>query len=1407
MSAGADMEFDDHDGPEGSLDIAVVGMAARLPGARDVEEYWANLTQGLCARSGLSAPRAASRDRGAEDRPTAEVVSAGYLLDGADEFDARFFGYSPREAELMDPQHRLLLQCAWETLERAGCDPRRFDGLVGVYASAGFNTYLLSDVAPQGSAAAILDDKQVGIGNRHDFLATKISYKLGLRGPSVNIQSDGSSSLVAVVQACQALLGYQCDLALAGAAEIDPGRWEGYHRAPGDGHSPDGFCRTFDRRAAGSAPGNGVAMVALKRLDDAIADGDHIHAVIRGGAVNFDGSRPVGRSAASVTAQTDVVTMALAAADASPASVRYVEAHGATTVLGDSLELSALSAAFASAPRRHSIVGSVKPNIGNLGCAAGVAGLIKTALMVERGLVPPSLNFEHPNPQIDFDNGPFRVVTELSPWPQDGQPRRAAVSSFGLGGTNAHVVLEQPPVRRSGAAPGATADEQLLVLSARTPAALATATDRLRAHLRAHPGACLADVAFTLREGRQMFAHRRAVVCGSVQEASEALGDPEDSRVLTAQASTAAEQPVAFMFAGVGGQFPGMAGDLYRREPVFTAAFDRCAGLLEPLLGQDIRPLVFTPDAASQGTTGPDLLFGRFEQPEHPLHRPLLAYPAVFALEYALVELWRAWGVSPSALIGHSLGEYVAACVAGVFSLPDALQLVVGRARLIEAQGEGAMLAVPLPEAEVARYTDAGVCVAAVNGPGTCVLSGTEEAVARVERLLDEDDLVHRRLPTRFAYHSPMMDPVIEPYRELVRQVELRAPAIPLVSNVTGTWITDSEATDPDYWCRHLRATVRFADGVGTLWSVPGIALLEVGPARTLTPDAFQHPAAPATGRVVLPSLPGAQGRRSDRASLLSALAQLWLSGRSEARDSSCRGRRTVLPTYPFETAVYRIGHGPSMSATASGGDRGSQWLQQASWRRSVPAVAAPAIPQRGVSWLVFADEAGVGRRIASELAATGATVCTVSYAAQWQEDGDDYWLDPADPGHYSRLAESLRRRNGIPDRVLHCWGIGTDSVRSPERVDLTRLLNRSVGSLFRWAAACGEELAAGPARWDVLSTGVCAVLGDEPLCPPKAAVQDACTALRDAYPALEVPHTDLAVGDLASVPAVVERILAVLAAPASTSSTSLRGRHRWERVLLPAAARPTTVPEAKPGEVFLVVGGLRPAGLQVARTLAVRPDVKLVLLDEVKPPPTVTGTGSEAAVQTLESLGAEVMTVTADVTDSEQMHHAKAGILRRFGPVDGVVYCVRTEVPADTAFHGLESAIRGAYTLEQTLADQPLSLALVCSSHSGPAGAPGPAAGSALGAFALATDRSGPGWTSVSWEARTSTAPSVANGRQEMGEPLPGVRDVLSLLLAGAPRSQALFTGASRERDTATGSVGPHTAEQGTMSHGGGQS
>ncbi len=846
--------------------IAIVGMALRVPGAGDVGKFWTNLIDGVESITFFDPDE--QRARGASEAELADpyFVLAAPVLDQMEYFDAPLFGMSAREAETADPQQRVLLELAHSALADAGCDPARYPGAIAVYAGSSADDYKWLNLRRNRRFATSAGNLSLSVGNNPDYIATTVSYRLNLRGPSLTLHTACSTSLVAVHLACEALRGAECDMALAGGVCVELPSGKGY-MGVGGYTSSDGHCRPFDAKADGTIWGSGAGLVVLKRLSDAVADGDQIRALILGNAVNNDGAAKVGFSAPSVEGQAEAIAQALGVAEIDPRTIGYVEAHGTGTALGDPIEIAALSRVYADGSQDVDWcgIGSVKSNFGHLSQAAGVVGLIKATLVLENGLIPPTINFSEPNPAIDFKSSPFYVVSTLSQWDRGDGPRRAAVSSFGIGGTNAHVVLQEAPPQPEQLG-GLPRPAELLRISAWTESALATSVTRLADHLAANPRLHLGSVAHTLHIGRSQSPCRAFAIACDTADAAAVLRDPK--KLVTGRAADAAPF-VALLFSGQGSQYPRMGQQLYRAEPVFARVFDECCEVLrDSREGIDLHAIV-ADDAAAKA-------------PDAALTNTRYAQPALFALEYALASLWQSWGVVPAAMIGHSIGEYVAATIAGVFTPHDALALVALRGRLMSQMPPGSMLAVQLAEPELAARMTADVCIAAVNSPGTCVVAGPDDAVGGFAAELTADGVRATALRTSHALHSPMMDPMVGEFAAAVAGIPLALPQTRFLSNLTGDWITDDQATDPLYWAAQLRNPVLFGNCVSRLVAsatseAQSWALVECGPGRQLAglarmqlPQGWPRP---------LPSLPGPGEKAEDARVLYATAGRLWLSG------------------------------------------------------------------------------------------------------------------------------------------------------------------------------------------------------------------------------------------------------------------------------------------------------------------------------------------------------------------------------------------------------------------------------------------------------------------------------------------------------------------------------------------------
>lgn len=874
----------------GGGDIAVIGLVGRFPGAPDVETLWSNLVEGVESITRFNTEDLAEVDPETRDHPN--YVPTRGIVDDADRFDAPFFGIGPLEAQAMDPQHRVFLELSWAALENAGYDPSRFDGMIGVYAGVGDNHYFTRNVLPNRELVDTVGPMIVGYGNEKDYIATRVSYHLDLTGPSVSANTGCSSSLLSVDHAVKALRLWECDIALAGGVDLHFPQKSGQIYEEGGTFTKDGHCRPFDAEATGTMFCDGAGIVVLRRLEDALEAGDRIYAVVKGVAKNNDGANKVSFLAPSVEGQAQVIALAQAQAQVSADSIGYVEAHGTGTPLGDPIEVEALTKAFrlTTDKRQYCWLGSIKGNIGHPTIAAGIAGFMKAALSLDQEVIPGTINFRTPNPKIPFDQSPFRIVSASTPWPRTATPRRAAVSSFGFGGTNVHAILEEAPLLPpSDPAVGS----QLLALSAKTPEALARLRGRLATHLRTHPGANLADVAFSLVKGRKVWSHRDFVVAADASQAAEDLEKPLAKR----PASPMVRPEVVFLFPGQGSQFLSMGRGLYHRYPTFRYWMDACFELFRPHLERPLQEVVF-PDSDDSKTQAEALQNTYYTQ------------PALFTIEFALAKLWMSWGIVPSAMVGHSIGEFVAATLAGHFSLEEIVPLVALRGRLVRDLPPGKMLSVRAPASLVEPLLVANVQLAATNGPNLCVVAGPLEAIEAMVQVLDTHQVVSKLLHTSHAFHSAMMEPAVPAFVDAMAKVSPQKGQIRIVSTCTGTDLTDDEAADPEYWGRHMRMPVRFSEAISTLLDEEGKVFLEVGPRDVLATLTRQHLASRL--RTVVASLPTVLDapQLDEPATLVRAAGDLWLGGCELDAQAWFEGqvrRRVPLPTYPFERSRYFV--------------------------------------------------------------------------------------------------------------------------------------------------------------------------------------------------------------------------------------------------------------------------------------------------------------------------------------------------------------------------------------------------------------------------------------------------------------------------------------------------------------------
>ncbi|HSI49090.1 MAG TPA: SDR family NAD(P)-dependent oxidoreductase [Ideonella sp.] len=1334
-----------HDTAVAGTDIAIIGMAGRFPGAPDLASYWRLIRDGAEALTPLS--DATLRAQGVGDAQLADpdFVKAGLLLPGVDQFDAALFGYSPREAAQLDPQQRLFLECAWEALEHAGHHGEARAASVGVYAGEGPNLYLMQHLLPGAGlapGAGISDLLGLMSGNSSGSLCTRVAYKLDLRGPAVSVQTECSTSLVAVHMACQALLSQECDMALAGGVWLNLLAEGGYQHQPGAILSPDGHCRAFDAQAAGTVIGSGAGIVVLKRLDEALRDGDTVHAIIKATAVNNDGADKIGFTAPSIAGQSAVIQAALALAGVSPRSIGYVEAHGTGTVLGDPIEVAALTDAFrvGTADSGFCALGSAKTQIGHLDAAAGVAGLIRAALALQHATLPPSLHFTQPNPRIDFARSPFYVNTQARPWPAGDTPRRAGVSSFGIGGTNAHVVLEEAPAVVAEPDDGAW---QVLPLAAQSATAVRQAGLRLATELQQAPGLALADVAFTLQTGRRAFAQRGAVVARELAQAAAGWAAPQ------LQIRTAGEQPpeVVFLFPGGGTQHAGMGLALYQQDAAFRAEIDACCALLQPELGLDLRTLLFPAP-------------GHEAEANRLLARMDIAQPALFVIDHALAQWWLRRGVRPAAMLGHSLGEYVAACVAGVFTRDDALRLVAARGRLLHSLPAGAMSAVTLaPEALAPLLQDSGCDLAAVNAEQVCVFSGPEAAVATLAQRLLALGHSPRRLHVAVASHSAMTEPLLPALQALVASVPRQAPGWPFISNVTGQAITAEQAQDPAYWAAHLRSTVRFADGLNEALRVPGRVLLEVGPGETLAALSRQHAQAESAAAIVASQAHAQQPERHAQ-QLAQALATLWTAGVAidwRAHHAGHSRRRVPLPGYAFQRRRHWVERSGGAGTAAP-----AEVFHAPTWSRLPRPDGA-----RPVDWVLVLGElhCSLATAVFEQARQQGRAALWAQPGASFQRHGPQHWTLPFDSREaLARLLTEAIAAHGPAGQVLHLASLGTIAEGGEDG-----WLARHYAGLLALAQAldAAEPGVARQLALTLVGQGMEDITGSEPLWPERSMLQGLAKVMGQESPGLQVRVLDLLppAPESAAERQLAAAVLAEALCADTASPLALRGPHRWHKTWAPLALTPAASPRLRRQGVYLITGGLGGVGLALAQHLAQHWQASLVLLGRSALPPRAQWPAIAedpaqpaplrerlATLLALEAAGAQVLTLAADVADAAAVRQAIAQARQHFGQLHGVVHAAGDAGGGMIAHRSLAQAQAvwaakrlGSRALLAALDEAPAAQApdfvLLCSSIASLAGGLGmsdyAAANLYLDALATARHREG-GYPviSVNWDA-----------------------------------------------------------------------
>jgi amino acid adenylation domain-containing protein len=1311
------------------LEIAVIGMAGRFPGAGNINEFWENLKNGIESIWFFTDQELNEAGVDPQLLKDSKYVKAYGVLEEIEYFDSYFFGYNPREADVMDPQMRMFHECAWKALEDAGYCPDTYDGLIGLYAGASSNSLWEFLVQLSGKADEIGQFAAFQFMDK-DYLCMMVSYRLNLKGPAVVVQTACSTSLVAIHMACQAILSGECDIALAGGVTLRALNKTGYLYREGMIYSPDGHCRAFDAAAKGTIAGDGTGIAVLKRLENAIADEDHIYALVKGSAINNDGVRKVAFTAPSIEGQAEAIITAQEVSEVEPGNITYIETHGTGTELGDPVEIEALKLAFNTGKKAYCAIGSVKANVGHLDNAAGVTGFIKVALALYHRLLPPSLHFESSNPKIDFENSPFYVNTGLQEWKNPGYPLRAGVSSFGIGGTNAHIVLEEFPGGTRGLAP--LPDErpsqqyQLILLSAKTTSALNKMTENLAEFFKenlqnpgnhenpTNPGPTIADAAYTLQVGRKAFKYRRMLVCSTPGEAVEILSNPDSDRIYSHMKKDEKQDPaIIFMFPGQGAQYVDMALELYQTEPIFQEEMDRCFEILKPTMADDIKGILYPLYRSNRS-------YSSHNTHQSHINQTKIAQPLIFMIEYALAKLLMNRGIKPYAMIGHSIGEYVAACLSGVFTLEDALEIVAARGQLMQQMPEGSMLSVPLAEQELTPLlsSHAELSLAAVNSKSHCVVSGPHDAIDTFARQLKEKGHESRSLHTSHAFHSKMMDPMIKDFEDRVAELSLKEKAdIPYISNVTGTWANIEEAASSRYWAKHIRNTVRFGDGVTGLLKNESAIFVEVGPGRSLSTFIRRHENKK-PGQKVIDLIRHPKEEVSDIYYLLNKIGLLWIYGKAvdwTGFYGEKKPRRISLPTYPFKGQRYQLGDGllkidknqvaavykrqtPQGPQTHKNGEKSgmAQWFYVPLWKPS-PMVNQLEQQEQGGAYLVLANEEKLVSQLVKRLRQSTREVTVVKIGAEFTRlDDNEFSINPRRENDYHTLFMELKSTNKTPHRIIHCWHVtGNENKNGREVYDLSKLQrDQDLGfySLLYLTRAMGKQNISNDDRTNgkveiiVLTNRMQAVTGEEVLEPQKALICGAVQVIPVEYPNVSCRSIDIDyplaapenVSRRQDQPESLEHLLKIIETEIENSSdtpdlyAAYRNNQRWVQTYEPT---PLEMNEPEPlilkeKGVYLVTGGLGGIGLVLAGYLAKNFKARLVLTSRSPFPhrdrwdqwlrtrDTTDGTADKIRkIRELEASGAEVLILCADVADMEQMQTAAGQAVEQFGKINGIIH------------------------------------------------------------------------------------------------------------------------------------------------------
>ncbi len=1312
-------------------EIAVIGMACRFPQAKNVFQYWNNLAAGKESVRFFK-DEELSENISPEVKSHPDYVKANAVLDEAEYFDASFFDIGHREAEIMDPQHRIFLECAWEALESSGYDPSNCPGVVSIFAGVDLSSYMMN-VFSNPEVISSMGALQAIMNNDKDHLCTRVSHKLNLRGASIVVQSACSTSLTAVHLACRSLLTYECDVALAGGSSVKFPQESGHFFQEGGINSPDGHCRAFDHKAKGTVGGNGAGLVVLKRLSDAVNDGDYIHAVIKGSAINNDGANKMSYAAPSVDGQAEVISMAHQIAGVNPETITYVETHGTATELGDTIEIEALTQAFRRQTDKKGFcgVGSVKTNIGHLDAAAGIAGLIKTILSLKHKKLPPSLHFEKPNPNIDFANSPFYVNAEFKDWKTDGFPRRAGASSYGMGGTNVHVVLEEYSMPE-----GQTETEKpaIVLLSAQNKNSLDRMTVELKDFLKSQP-VRLIDAAYTLSKGRKSLNSRRFIIGKNKEEIIESIENGDKKNIQTSLTQLANPKQV-WLFPGQGAQVVNMGKKLYQSDAFFKEQLDNCVEILKAHLGFDLREVLFTEK-------------GDEKELNEKLKQTSVTQPALFVIEYALAKWLGQFGLSPFAMIGHSIGEYVAACLSGVFTLEDALALVAKRGQLMQKLEPGEMMAVSLSENDVQPFLGEKISLATVNSPNLCVLSGESEFIGLLEKQLSERDIICRKLHTSHAFHSAMMEPILQEFADEVRKVNLKKPEIPYLSNLTGKWVTEEEAVSPEYWANHLRNTVRFSDNVKELLPEKDLVWIEVGPGQTLTNLTKQHLNGHQTDNFIQ-MLGGLQNTGQDYVFALKTLGRLWQCGAEinwQPLFNDQNPQRVMLPTYSFERQKYWIKFNTRQNTDASRQNRNGvmpfeEWFSVPIWKQIPPFSQRKSQDSKNRKTALCYDEFSAENKEVNSLKNAENVISIYQTSAFEQKERNNFGVNFRQKEDCQKLFLKLQEQGDIPDLIVFALPLTeyVDTRNSPEKFD--DLQERFLYPLLNILKAIEKVNVTKQVNIAILANHLFTINGNEKIMPEKATLTGICKVVSQEYPNIVCKIIDPGENGFAKIREdSFENYLSNLFENLSGKQViALRNGKQWlleyEAIKIPPVDEEIKV--LRENGVYLITGGLGGVGMILAEYLAERVKANLVLMGRSdfpargewdnwleNHPAGDAVSGKIGQIQKLEKSGATVNVVSCNVSDKTQLVSAIASIEEKIGKINGVIHgagisgerSVRTinETGKTECDWHFEPKVYGLQTLFEAIKDKDLDFCLLLSSLSAVLG------GLGFGAYAAA--------------------------------------------------------------------------------------